>query len=37
MVKYIAIEVVGLGEKLYCNIVFLVKKIILQVKSLNDL
>ena len=28
MVKYIAIEVVGLGEKLYCNIVFLVKNCI---------
>ena len=28
MVKYIAIEVAGLGEKLYCNIVFLVKNCI---------
>ena len=28
MVKYIAIEVSGLGEKLYCNIVFLVKNCI---------
>ena len=28
MVKYIAIQVVGLGEKLYCNIVFLVKNCI---------
>ena len=37
MVKYISIEVASLGEKLYCNIVFLVRKIILQVKSLNDL
>ena len=28
MVEYIAIEVAGLGEKLYCNIVFLVKNCI---------
>ena len=28
MVKYIAIEVAGLGENLYCNIAFLVKNCI---------